>query len=86
MVGLTIIAGMAIVRAFSGKTLKRARIYKGLGRLKLAKAINFAVTPDTIKRYEDGLSVPRLDVAEAMAFVLGIQVSDLMEDRNAESR
>lgn len=57
----------------------------GIGRLLLARHIDFLVTPKTIKRYEDGRTTPDYNVASALAVALGVKLDALTETTDAKS-
>ena len=64
-------------RQFSAELLKEHRITARMSRMDVAKAIGFMVGPETIKRYELGMTIPGFDVALRIAKVIGVKPGDL---------
>lgn len=60
-----------------GNNIKKARLAKNIKQKELAKRIDIAT--NSISYYEKGRSVPSLDLVAQMAYVLEVDISDLVE-------
>ncbi|MCR5067257.1 MAG: helix-turn-helix domain-containing protein [Erysipelotrichaceae bacterium] len=60
-----------------GKYISELRISRGLAKIELAEKIG--VSENTVDRWESGKSLPDLSLAEKLAGVLNVSVSDLLE-------
>lgn len=65
-----------------GQRLKKYRKAKGMSRLRLARAIDFMVGPQTIWRYETGQAHPPLHVALKLAEGLQISLEELINGQS----
>lgn len=63
-----------------GKNLKYYRLKNNMTRKELASLIH--VTPMTITHYENGERCPSMETIKALAQVLGIKVTEFLENRN----
>ncbi len=61
-----------------GKYIRELRISRGLAKVELAEKIG--VSENTVDRWESGKSLPDLSLAEKLAGVLNVSVSDLLEN------
>lgn len=57
-------------------TLKAARVNAGLTQKAAAKALN--ITTNTLMSYENGRSVPKVDVAQKMAILYNMAFNDII--------
>lgn len=61
-----------------GKNLRNIRVSKGLTQLQIALEVEIDTT--TISKYELGTRCPNLKVADKIAKVLGVHLSELIEE------
>lgn len=64
---------------FSGVKLKQRRVALKMSRLELARRINFLSGPEAIARYENGTNAPSVNIAIAIADVLGVRLEVLTD-------
>ncbi len=62
-------------------TLREAREKAGLSMQELGKAVG--VSPAAICRYEQGLRVPKVDIAKRIAKVLQMKWYELLDNKKA---
>lgn len=57
-------------------TMKAARVNAGMTQEEAAKALN--ITKQTLNNYENGKSVPKIDLANKMAVLYGGTLQDIL--------
>lgn len=61
-----------------GSRIKQARLQNGLSRFKLAELLD--ITPSSISNYENGISIPRIEILCAIINKLGVDANYLYQD------
>ena len=67
-----------MARHFSGRKLKDARLVAGVSRRELATQLGSSYK--TLASYEQGIRVPSVLRAAALADAIGVRLDDLLED------